>query len=304
MVSDSFVLDLAEIRDVDVDETELKVTVGGGAYLIDVDEALAPRGLGITLGTYPWVGVGGLVLSGGFGWMGRGYGFAADHLLEVQIVLHDGRVVVANDHNEHSQLIWACRGGGGNFGVVTRFTLRARRLPPHCFGGFRVLLAPTAESVLNIARNYDALLPTMPRSTRGGLMLPGGSPVVPTAWCHFDESPDALTAAPVLAKAAKLGGWLTVQNTVRRCSYHRDVQHMTVKHAVGGPSVSTLVVVGAFDAPLPDAFFPEVVAHTRRRLPRTLSGAFVMLYAMGGAFISADADGSLTCMDAAVRHAR
>ena len=304
MVSDSFVLDLALIRDVHVDNVELKVSVGGGAYLQDVDDALTPMGLGVTLGTYPWVGVGGLILSGGFGWLGRGYGFSVDHLLEVEIVLADGTIVVANDNNEHASLIWACRGGGGNFGVVTRFTLKTHRLPPHCFGGFKVFLAPTAASALKIARNYDALLASLPLSTSGGIMFPGGAPVVPTAWCHFDDSPDALKTAPVLARASKLGGWLTVEDSVKRCSYHQDVQKMTVKHTVIGPNCSTLLPVGAFDQPLPEAFFPEVIAHARRRLPRTLRSAFVMVYAMGGALLSADSDGSRTCMDAAVRRAR
>ena len=127
MMTDSFVLDLVNIRDVTVDPNALTASVGGGAYLYDLDEALAPHGLGVTVGSYPWTGVGGLVLAGGFGWLGRSYGFSVDNLLEVEAVLADGSVVVANDDNEHASLIWGFRGGGGNFGVVTRFTFRVHR---------------------------------------------------------------------------------------------------------------------------------------------------------------------------------
>ena len=138
MTTDAFVLDLVNMCNVQPDLVNMTVSVEGGAYLRAVDEALAPHGLAVPVGTYPWTGVGGLVLAGGFGWLGRLFGFSVDSLLEAEVVLADGRVVVARDAGEHAPLAWALRGGGGNFGVVTRFVFRARRPPPHCLAGFKV----------------------------------------------------------------------------------------------------------------------------------------------------------------------
>jgi FAD/FMN-containing dehydrogenase len=94
-------------------------TVGAGARLGDLYDALAEHGATIPAGCGPTVGIAGLVLGGGMGILGRRYGLTADHLVAAEVVLADGRVVACDDHHD-GDLFWALRGaGGGNFGVVT-----------------------------------------------------------------------------------------------------------------------------------------------------------------------------------------
>ena len=118
-------LDLAALDDVEVDGT--LVRVGGGATWGHVAEVLSGHGLGVSSGDTASVGVGGLTLGGGIGWMVRAWGLAADQLVGAQLVTASGDVVEVTDAS-HPELLWALRGGGGNFGVVTRFDFRAHPL--------------------------------------------------------------------------------------------------------------------------------------------------------------------------------
>jgi FAD/FMN-containing dehydrogenase len=107
-----------------------RAAVGAGARLIDVYAALAARGRTIPAGTCPTVGIGGLAQGGGIGMSARKFGLTCDNLLEATVVLADGRAVVANAHS-HPDLYWALRGGGGgNFGIVTRFVFRTHPVGP------------------------------------------------------------------------------------------------------------------------------------------------------------------------------
>src|ERR671935_3169299 len=102
----------------------VRVTVGAGAHLGDVYDALAEHDLAIPAGTCPPVGIAGVTLGGGLGILGRRYGVLSDRLIRAEIVPADGRVVEADEHH-HQDLFWALRGaGGGNFGVVTSLELR------------------------------------------------------------------------------------------------------------------------------------------------------------------------------------
>jgi FAD/FMN-containing dehydrogenase len=101
-----------------------RAAVGAGAHLLDVYTSLAARGRMIPGGTCPTVGIGGLTQGGGIGLSGRKFGLTCDNLLEATVVLADGSVAVANAH-QHEDLFWALRGGGGgNFGIVTRYVFR------------------------------------------------------------------------------------------------------------------------------------------------------------------------------------
>src|SRR5262249_2238137 len=117
------IVDVSRLHAISV-TAEGRAAVAAGAHLLDVYTALAARGRMIPGGTCPTVGIGGLTQGGGIGLSGRKFGLTCDSLLEATVVLADGSVAVANAR-QHQDLFWALRGGGGgNFGIVTRFVFR------------------------------------------------------------------------------------------------------------------------------------------------------------------------------------
>lgn len=118
-------LDISAFDDIEVDGTRIRV--GGGAQWGSVAHVLAEHGLGLSSGDTASVGVGGLTLGGGIGWMVRAWGLASDQLVGAQLVTARGEVVEVTDAS-YPELLWALRGGGGNFGVVTRFDFEAHPL--------------------------------------------------------------------------------------------------------------------------------------------------------------------------------
>ena len=120
---DGLVIDLSRMRGTHVDPAARTVRVEGGCTGGDMDHATHGFGMATPGGTVSTTGVAGLTLGGGIGHLTRPYGLAIDNLLEVDMVLADGRFVTANE-KVHADLFWAVRGGGGNFGVVTSFKFR------------------------------------------------------------------------------------------------------------------------------------------------------------------------------------
>ena len=119
---DGLVVDVSEMDSIVVSADATTATIGAGAVLVDLYVALAARGVTIPGGTCPSVGITGLTLGGGHGEVSRAFGLTCDALVELEIVLADGRVVTASEQSE-PDLFWACRGGGGgNFGIVTSMT--------------------------------------------------------------------------------------------------------------------------------------------------------------------------------------
>jgi FAD/FMN-containing dehydrogenase len=117
------VVDLSPMKGIHVDAEAGTVRVQGGCTWGDVDHATHPYGLAVPTGFISTTGVGGLTLGGGLGYLTRRYGLTIDNLLSVDMVLADGSLVTASEE-QHEELFWAVRGGGGNFGVVTSFLFR------------------------------------------------------------------------------------------------------------------------------------------------------------------------------------
>ncbi|KAF0707738.1 hypothetical protein As57867_006529, partial [Aphanomyces stellatus] len=173
----AIVIDLSRLVSVTPNTTERWVDVGGGAKIGAVDAALAGTGFGIVGGTHPDTGVGGSTQAGGWGWLGRQHGMAVDHWLEADVVLPSGELVVVNDTNEHKDLMRALRGGGGNFGVVTRFRFALHPVDV-CDYNFLVRMSPTVASATATLQAFSAHMAVAPSFACGKSVLPCGAPVI------------------------------------------------------------------------------------------------------------------------------
>ncbi|SCG46282.1 FAD-binding oxidoreductase [Micromonospora coxensis] len=183
------VLDLTGMREVTVDPDAATVTVAGGATAGDVVAALRPYDLAVATGVVRAVGMAGLTLAGGYGPLCGRHGLALDNLLAAEVVLADGRRVSADAEHEQ-ELYWALRGGGGNFGVVTRLTYRAHRLPAALAG--MVLFA--LDEAVDVLRGYRDLLADAPDELTvmaGFLPGPTGEPVVFVCPVWAGDDPEA-----------------------------------------------------------------------------------------------------------------
>jgi FAD/FMN-containing dehydrogenase len=129
VADDALLIDLSRMKSVQVDSVNKTARVGAGATWGVVDHETQAFGLAVTGGVDSRTGVGGLTLGGGIGYLGRPFGLTIDHLIGAEVVLADGRTVIANEQ-EHADLFWALRGGGGNFGVVTTFEYRLNEIGP------------------------------------------------------------------------------------------------------------------------------------------------------------------------------
>ena len=163
VVNDGLVIDLAGLKEVVVDDAANTVRVGGGCTWGEVDRATADYGRATPSGIISTTGVGGLTLGGGLGHLTRAYGLTIDSLTGAEVVLADGSIVRASA-DEHPDLFWALRGGGGNFGVVTSFEFRTHPT------GAALMAGPTfwpIEQTPEVMRFYREFIHAAPRAVSG-----------------------------------------------------------------------------------------------------------------------------------------
>jgi FAD/FMN-containing dehydrogenase len=158
LCDDGVVIDLSGMRAVKVDADARRATVEGGATLADFDAATQAHGLSTPVGINSTTGIAGLTLGGGFGWLSRKYGMTVDNLMSAEVVTAAGEVVTASA-KEHPDLFWALRGGGGNFGVVSRFEFGLHPVGPNVLTGLIVFPLAEARSIL---RKYDGFTAQAP----------------------------------------------------------------------------------------------------------------------------------------------
>ena len=156
-VDDGLVIDLSQMRGVRVDPKTRTVRVAAGCLTGDVDHATNAFGLAVPFGIVSTTGVAGLTLSGGHGYLSRQFGLAADNLIEADVVLADGSFVTAGE-TENADLLWALRGGGGNFGVVTSFLFRAHSASM-IYGGPLAWEMSDAAEIMRWYRKFQATAP-------------------------------------------------------------------------------------------------------------------------------------------------
>jgi FAD/FMN-containing dehydrogenase len=155
---DGVMIDLSLMRSVTVDRHTKTVRVDGGALLGDVDHETQLYGLAVSGGIISHTGVGGLTLGGGYGWIGRKYGMTIDNLISAEVVTAKGEVVTASA-GENPDLFWAVRGGGGNFGIVTKFEFKCAPIGNEVLSGLIVKRFEDAGQYLQFHRDYVRKLP-------------------------------------------------------------------------------------------------------------------------------------------------
>lgn len=173
-------VDLSLLNQVAVDPNARRARVKGGALLRDMDAATQVHGLAVPAGVVGHTGVGGLTLGGGMGWLTRKFGLTIDSLVSAEVVTANGQILRASA-DEHPDLFWAIRGGGGNFGVVTEFEFRLHEVDPMVeFGLFFWELEHGAE-VLRLARDLIPAMSPNLNAIVGALNAPP-APFVPEAY--------------------------------------------------------------------------------------------------------------------------
>ncbi|MBG6076079.1 FAD-binding oxidoreductase [Polaromonas sp. CG_9.11] len=155
---DGIVIDLSQMKAVQVDAPARRARVEGGATLADFDAAAQAHGLATPLGINSTTGVAGLTLGGGFGWLSRKYGMTIDSLASADVVTATGEVLHASA-TEQPDLFWALRGGSGNFGVVTQFDFHLHPVGPQVLAGLIVFAFAEAKAVLRQYREFAAQAP-------------------------------------------------------------------------------------------------------------------------------------------------
>jgi FAD/FMN-containing dehydrogenase len=204
------VIDLRDLNGIDIDHDANTVWTGTGLTAGEVTATVEKHGLIVGFGDSGSVGIGGLTLGGGIGYMVRKHGLTIDSLLAAEVVTASGDILIADDEN-HTDLFWALRGGGGNFGVVTRLKFKLHPLPS--FVGGPLVLPATAENIAKFAALADAApealstialvmpippVPFVPAEFHGQLALIG--------MMAFSGTPEAAAAAlaPFRAIAAPI----------------------------------------------------------------------------------------------------
>jgi FAD/FMN-containing dehydrogenase len=174
MISDGIVVDLSGMKQIAIDPETCIARVGAGATSGDLAGPASTHNLALSTGDTSSVGFGGLVTGGGIGFMARKYGLSIDSLIAAEVVTAAGEIVTASA-DEHPDLFWAIRGGGGNFGIVTEFTFRLAPVGL-ILGG--VLMLPATRAVLRGYLDYAASAPD-DLTTIANLMHAPPAPFVP-----------------------------------------------------------------------------------------------------------------------------
>jgi FAD/FMN-containing dehydrogenase len=225
IADNALMIDLSLMREVTIDVSGRQAYADGGCLLGDVDRATTPYGLACPSGVVSHTGLGGLALGGGYGWLARKWGLTCDHILSVQVVLADGAIVEASPARNRD-LFWAACGGGGGFGVVTRFTLRLRPVAPMYYRSVMFGLEAAGAAL----GRYRDFAPGQPDD----LHVVGCGRIAG----YQDSVPAALHGAPVVvltalhtgdpadgpAAVAGLFGGLTAAASGERVISHADLQ--------------------------------------------------------------------------------
>jgi FAD/FMN-containing dehydrogenase len=164
---DGLMIDLSLMKAIKVDPQSRTAVAEGGVTWGEFDAATQAHGLAVTGGRVPGTGIAGLTLGSGSGWLERKLGYTVDNMIGAEVVTAAGNVLRASD-NENPDLFWGLRGGGGNFGVVTKFEYRLHPIGPMVFGGLLIFPRPRAAEVIKAYRDF---IETAPDDVGGAAVL-------------------------------------------------------------------------------------------------------------------------------------
>lgn len=200
-VDDGLVIDLSAMKAIEVDAEARTARAEGGVLWSEFNEATQHHGLACTGGVVSTTGIAGLTLGGGIGWLMGRHGLAADNLLSAEVVTADGRVLMASE-DEHPDLFWGLRGGGGNFGVAASLTFRLHPVGPTLVGGILAYPADRTRDVLRFYRDFTADTPDDLTAFAALTYAPDGSgvPIAGIALGHCGSEEDGLRAVEAVVE--------------------------------------------------------------------------------------------------------
>lgn len=255
------VIDLSPMNNVTVDTRRRTAVAEGGATWRDYDAATQAHGLASPGGAISTTGIGGLTLGGGFGWLSRSYGLACDNLVSAEVVTATGEVLTANA-DENEELFWAIRGGGGNFGVVTRFEYRLQEVG-ELYAGLLLYPRAMADEFMRAWTEWTSTAPDAVSSMAALLHTPDGVPVVGAFivynGCREEGEPlvaplralgppalDDVTPKPYVEVQQALDeGFPHGMRNYWKATYLRDVdeacRNIIIEHANNGPTPVSLI---------------------------------------------------------------
>jgi FAD binding domain/Berberine and berberine like len=283
---DGVVVDLSAMTDVAVDPDARIARAGAGVLWGSFDTAVQAYGLDTPGGIVTHTGIAGLTLGGGIGWLMRGFGLTCDNLIGAELVTADGAVVEVSDERD-PDLMWALRGGGGNFGVVTRFDYRLHPVGPELLSGAVYYSAKDAEPVLRAYRDLCAGAPralTTIVTLRNAPPVPflraevHGRPVVAIGLCWAGDPDEGERAArPYRRLATAVADVVAVKPYVQ----HQSMFDASVPHGWSYYWKSRYL------APLTDDGIGTLIEHGwRHESPRS----YAIMFHMGGAVRDAGED--------------
>ena len=179
------VIDLSRMKGIHVDPREGRVRAQAGVLLGELDRETHVYGLAVPTGVVSKTGIAGLTLGGGVGWLARKYGLTCDNVISFEIVTADGHVLQVNA-DEHPDLFWALRGGGGNFGVVTSFEYRLHPVSM-VLGGLILHPRERAVALLKFYRAFTQTAPDELAAYAALLHTPDGAAVAAVAACYCGD---------------------------------------------------------------------------------------------------------------------
>ncbi len=238
-VDDGLMIDLSQMRGVQVDPASRRARAQGGAIWKDLNRETQLHGLAVTGGVVSTTGIGGLTLGGGLGWLMPKYGLALDNLVSADLVMADGRLVRAS-REEHSDLFWAIRGGGGNFGIAASLEYQLHAVGPVITGGLIAHPFSAARDLLRHARHFAASAPDEVMLVAVLTTAPDGSgtPIGAVVVCHCGPLAEgAATVAPLKKFGAPVMDVIgpmpySVLNTMLDGSYPRGALNYWKSHFV------------------------------------------------------------------------